>query len=76
MALEESSAGTLKENIGKYVLRVIYEVAELYDVMVFEPAVTPVQAHLFISAQTDDSPAAFDFLLYPSPSPNTRKNRG
>ena len=48
----------LKGNIGKYVQRVIYEVAERYDFTVLELAVMPDHVHLFISAQPDDSPAA------------------
>ena len=48
----------LKGNIGKYVQRVIYEVAERYDITVLALAVMPDHVHLFISALPDDSPAA------------------
>ena len=48
----------LKGSIGKFVQRVIYEVAERYDFTVLELAVMPDHVHLFISLQPDDSPAA------------------
>ena len=48
----------LKGNVGKYVQRVIYEVAERYDFTVLEVAVMPDHVHLFISALPDVSPAA------------------
>ena len=48
----------IRRNIGKYVLRVIYEVAERYDFTVLEMAVMPDHVHLFISALPDVSPAA------------------
>ena len=48
----------LKGNIGKYVRRIIYEVAERYDMEVLEMAVMPDHVHLFLSAPPDDSPAA------------------
>ena len=40
----------LKGNIGKYVQRVIYEVAQQYDFTALELAVMPDHLHLFISA--------------------------
>ena len=48
----------LKGNVGKYVQRVIWEVAERYDFTVLEVAVMPDHVHLFISALPDVSPAA------------------
>lgn len=48
----------LKGNIVKYVQRVIYEVAERYDITVLEMAVIPDQVHLFLSVLQNDSPAA------------------
>jgi putative transposase len=47
----------LKGNVGKYVAKIIYEVAERYDFSVIELAVQPDHVHLFISALPDDSPA-------------------
>jgi putative transposase len=48
----------LKGNIGKYVQRVIWEVAERYDFTVLKVAVMPDHVHLFISVLPDVSPAA------------------
>lgn len=48
----------LKGNIGKYVLRVIYEVAEQYDFTVLEMVVMPDHVHLFISVLPAVSPTA------------------
>ncbi len=72
----------LKGNIGKYVRRVIYEVAERYDIEVLEMAVMPDHVHLFLSAAPDDSPAALiqkiksitcpgDIPSIPKPQANT-----
>ena len=47
----------LKGNIGKYVARVIYEVAERYDFDVLELAVMPDHVHLFVSAIPSMSPS-------------------
>ena len=47
----------LKGNIGTYVARVIYEVAERYDFSVIELAVMPDYVHMFVSAIPDVSPA-------------------
>ena len=47
----------LKGNIGKYVTRVIYEVAERYDFSVLELAVMPDHVHMFVSSIPDISPA-------------------
>ena len=47
----------LKGNIGKYVARLIYEVAERYDFSVLELAVMPDHVHMFVSSIPDISPA-------------------
>ena len=47
----------LKGNIGKYVAKVIYEVAERYDFSVIELAVMPDHVHMFVSALPNVSPA-------------------
>ena len=47
----------LKGNIGKYVARVIYEVAERYEFRILELAVMPDHVHLFASAPPDVAPA-------------------
>ena len=47
----------LKGNIGRYVAKMIYEVAERYDFSVEELAVMPDHVHLFVSAPPDISPA-------------------
>ena len=47
----------LRGNIGKYVSRVIYEVAERYDFTVLELAVMPDHVHLFVASPPDVSPA-------------------
>ncbi len=47
----------LKGNLGKYVSKIIYEVAERYDFGVVELAVMPDHVHMFVSASPDVSPA-------------------
>ena len=47
----------LSGNIGRYVARVIYEVAERYDFTVLELAVMPDHVHLFVSSVPDMAPA-------------------
>ena len=47
----------LKGNIGRYIAKVIYEVAERYDFSVEELAVMPDHVHLFVSAPPDISPS-------------------
>ena len=47
----------LSGNIGKYVARLIYEVAERYDFEIVELAVMPDHVHMFVSATPNDSPA-------------------
>ena len=47
----------LKGNIGKYVSKMIYEVAERYDFTIEELAVMPDHVHMFVSAIPDVSPA-------------------
>jgi putative transposase len=48
----------LKGNIGRYVSKMIYEVAERYDFSVVELAVMPDHVHLFVSASPDISPSS------------------
>jgi putative transposase len=47
----------LSRNIGKYLARLIYEIAERYDFEVVELAVMPDHVHLFLSASPENSPA-------------------
>ena len=47
----------LKGNVGRYVAKVIYEVAERYDFEVLELAVMPDHVHLFVSSVPDVAPA-------------------
>ena len=47
----------LKGNVGKYVAKLIYEVAERYDFDVVELAVMPDHVHLFVSAPPDVAPS-------------------
>ena len=47
----------LKGNIGRYVAKTIYEVAERYDFEVVELAVMPDHVHMFVSAVPEASPA-------------------
>jgi putative transposase len=47
----------LTGNIGKYVSRLIYEIAERYEFEVVELAVMPDHVHLFVSTGPDESPA-------------------
>ena len=47
----------LKGNIGKYVAKIIYEVAERYDFAVLELAVMDDHVHMFVSALPNVSPA-------------------
>ena len=47
----------LKSNIGKYVVKVIREVAERYGYEIVELAVKPDHVHMFVSAPPEVSPA-------------------
>ena len=47
----------LKGNIGLYVAKTIYEIAERYDYKIVELAVMPDHVHMFVSAMPDMSPA-------------------
>ena len=47
----------LRGNIGRYVAKVIYEVAERYEFRVVELAVMPDHVHMFVSASPDMSAA-------------------
>ena len=47
----------LKGNRGRYLARIIYEVAERYDFDVIELAVMPDHVHMFVSADPYVSPA-------------------
>ena len=47
----------LKGNIGKYLAKIIYEVAERYDFCVEELAVMSDHVHLFVSSTPNESPA-------------------
>ena len=48
----------LKGNIGRYVAKMIYEVAERYDFFIVELAVMPDHVHMFVSAPPDISPSS------------------
>ena len=47
----------LSGNIGKFVAKVIYEVAERYDFRIEELAVMPEHIHMFVSAPPEMAPA-------------------
>ena len=47
----------LKGNVGNYVAKVIYEVAERYEFEVIELAVMPDHVHMFVSAAPEMAPA-------------------
>jgi len=47
----------LKGNIGNYVSKIIYEVAERFDFAVLELAVMPDHVHMFVTAPPDVAPA-------------------
>jgi putative transposase len=47
----------LKGNIGKYMAKIIFEVAERYDFWILDLAVMPDHGHLFASAPPDVAPA-------------------
>lgn len=47
----------LKGNIGRYVGKMVYEVAERYDFNIVELAVMPDHVHMFASAPPDMAPA-------------------
>jgi len=47
----------LKGNIGKYVSKIIYEVAERFDFEIVELAVMEDHVHMFVSAIPDLSPS-------------------
>ena len=47
----------LKGNRGKYLARIIYEVAERHDFEVIELAVMPDHVHMFVTAAPDLAPA-------------------
>jgi putative transposase len=47
----------LKGNIGRYVAKMVYEVAERYDFNIVELAVMPDHVHMFASAPPDMAPA-------------------
>ena len=47
----------LKGNIGRYVAKIVYEVAERYDFEVDELAVMMDHVHLFVSASPELAPA-------------------
>ena len=47
----------LKGNIGRYVAKMVYEVAERYDFSIVELAVMPDHVHMFASAPPDMAPA-------------------
>ena len=48
----------LKGNRGRYLARVIYEVAERYDFEVIELAVMPDHVHMFVTAPPDVAPSS------------------
>ena len=48
---------TLRGNIGKYVTKVICEIAERYDFSIEELAVMPDHVHMFVSAPPDMAPS-------------------
>ena len=47
----------LRGNVGRYVAKVVREVAERYDFSVVELAVMPEHVHLFVSAPPEIAPA-------------------
>lgn len=47
----------LKGNIGQFVAKTIYEIAERYDYTIVELAVMPDHVHMFVGASPDMSPA-------------------
>lgn len=47
----------LKGNVGRYVSKLIYEVAERYDFIILELAVMPDHVHMFVSAAPEIAPA-------------------
>ena len=47
----------LQGNLGRYITKVVREVAERYDFSVVELAVMPDHVHLFVSASPEVSPA-------------------
>ena len=47
----------LKGNIGKYIAKIIYEIAERYDFEIDELAVMPDHVHMFVSATPSIAPA-------------------
>ena len=47
----------LKGNMGRYVAKIVYEVAERYDFSIVELAVMPDHVHMFASAPPDMAPA-------------------
>ena len=47
----------LRGNVGRYVVKVVNEVAERYDFSVVELAVMPDHVHLFVSAPPEIAPA-------------------
>ena len=47
----------LRGNVGRYVAKVVREVAERYDFSVVELAVMPDHVHLFVSATPEIAPA-------------------
>ena len=48
---------TLKGNYGRYLCKLIYEVAERHDFEIVELAVMPDHIHVFVSAFPEVSPA-------------------
>ena len=47
----------LKGNIGRYVKKIIYEVAERYNFSIIELAVMPEHVHMFVSGSPDMAPS-------------------
>jgi putative transposase len=47
----------LEGNIGKCVVKIVYEIAERYDFQVIELAVMPDHVHMFVSAPPDIAPS-------------------
>lgn len=53
----------LKGNYGRYLCKLIYEVAERYDFEIVELAVMPDHVHMFVSASPEVSPSRLIQIL-------------
>ncbi len=54
---EKLFSGVYNGNVGRYVAKIIYEVAERFDFEVVELAVMPDHVHMFVSAVPHIAPA-------------------